>query len=109
MSTRYERRAADKRREGRRKIEEIFAQGRGLAAAGDTPDRPGIRQMVYMRREPDGAASVHVEHYSPNQWDHTIDETKLRFLTFAEALEWIESHCGITWSELHEPAPPSIQ
>ena len=87
MSTRYQRRAKRRLRDLRRKLEEIFEQGGGLAASAETPGQPTIDQTVYVRRAPDGTAAVHVEHYYPDEWDHTVDETEHYFATFAEALE----------------------
>ena len=93
-------------RQERRTLEALFEQGRVICASGDTPGRPNIRQTVSLRRTRDGTATVHVEHYYPTEWDHTIDEAERGFATFAEALEWLESHCGISWTQLHEPRPP---
>jgi hypothetical protein len=107
MSTKHERREARLLQDQRRKLEEAVEQGRGVAASAETPGRPGIHQTVFVRKTRDEKVSVEVEHYYPNAWDHTLDETAQFFATFAEALEWLESACGIRWTELHEPRPPS--
>ena len=50
--------------------------------------------------------SVQVEHYYPASWDDTLDEAEHRFATLEEALIWVESTCGIPWTEFHEPRAP---
>lgn len=52
--------------------------------------------------------SVQVEHYYPTAWDHTLDEAEHRFATLEEALAWIESTCGVPWTEFHEPRAPRV-
>jgi hypothetical protein len=108
MSTKHERWAQRQRFEQRARLDKIFAHGGGVGASAETPGQPTIHQTVYLRRAPDGAAAVHMEHHYPNEWDHTIDETEHRFATLAEALEWLESQCGISWAELHEPATTKL-
>lgn len=108
MSTKYERREARRRLEQRRKLDELIAQGRGVAASAEAPNQPGIHQTVFVRRARDGAVSVQVEYYYLNAWDHMLDEAEHHFATLAEALEWLESTCGIPWTELHEPRAPTV-
>jgi hypothetical protein len=108
MSTKHERRARRRRLDQRARLDEIFAQGGGVGASAETPGQPTTHQTVYLRRAPDGAVVVHVEHHYPNEWDHTIDEAEHRFATLGEALEWLESQCGIPWTELHEPTAPKL-
>ena len=108
MSTKYERRETRRQLEQRRNLDEVIAQGRGVAASAETTDRPGIHQTVFIRRTRDGRVSVQVEHYYPNAWDHTLDQTEHHFAALAEALEWVETTCGIPWTELHEPRAPTV-
>lgn len=90
-----------------RELTNLFQQGRVLAASADTPGRPGVRRTVSVSRTPDAAARVHVEHYDPQDWDFSLDESEHRFACLDIALEWLEIRCGVHWTLLHEPEGPS--
>jgi hypothetical protein len=90
------------RRRHRRTLNELFSQGKVLVWSGAVPGRPDVRQTVGLELSSTGHALVTVEHYYPTEWDSTIEERELSFPDFDKAVSWLESNCGVDWTELHE-------
>jgi hypothetical protein len=90
----------------RRRLDDLFGRGVVLAASTEVNDGSHMLQTVSLRKNAQGGAHVHIEHYSEKNWDRTIDETDRDLADLRAALEWLESEWGVHWSQLDTSGAP---
>lgn len=92
-------RRTDRRRE---QMTDQFIQGKVLVASrNDTLLRDGVQltaSIIYSRGAP---AHISIKHYDVQAWDETFDVIEGDFRTLDDAVEWLNRHYGLGWSDLH--------
>jgi len=95
-------RAGRRYRWRRRRLDDLYRDGAVLVASTEQTGS-SLLQTVSVRRNAEGGAHVHVEHYQAANWDRTVDETDRDVVDLQEALEWLASAWGVHWSQLEVP------